>query len=192
LRRRPDYKDQGTGQVSHHDGQSVVLKNTRPMQFVRSIRWAPNQNPSYHPLMTTIDEGYSLEISSLSSLDGKTIEASIKCHVDQLEKLNSVKVDVPGATGLTVDRINLQIPQLVSWRLQERFRWQNDQVLLLSCGVVATPLPQNDLPVNLPGVFNNNRYRADALIFIEYRGPQLDENIPQNAGVLRTTPVIPR
>ena len=133
-----------------------------------------------------------MEISSLTSLDGETIEATIECHVDQVEKLDTVKVDVPGAVGATTDKISLQIPRLVSWRLKERFRWQNDQVLLLSCGVVATPGPQTNLPVNLPNILGGNRQRADALLFVDYRGPELENGAIGASARNRTIPVNPR
>lgn len=189
LSRRGDFKDHGTGQISHADGQTVVLRNTKPVQFVRNFRWTPNQFPAYQPLVTTIDEGYTLEISSLSSLSGNTIEASIHCLVDQVENLDTVKVDVPGSVGATTDRVSLQIPRLVSWRLKERFRWPNDQVLLLSCGVVASPDPQSDSAVNLPAMFGGNRQRADALLFVDYRGPAQPSGRSANALQSRTIQV---
>ena len=190
LARRGDFKDHGTGRIAHNDGQTVVLKKTQPVQFIRNFRWVTGQIPSYQPLVTTVDEGYTLEISSLSSLDGNTVEAAIQCHVDQVEKLDTVKVDVPGVVGATTDRISLQIPQLVSWRLKERFRWRDDQVLLLSCGVVATPGPEAASAINLPRVFGSSgKRRADALLFVDYRGPQLPGNVPQNSADSRTVPV---
>jgi hypothetical protein len=187
LARRADFRDHGTGRIAHHDGQTVVLRNTRPVQFIRNFRWNLDQAPPYQPLVTTIDEGYSLEISSLSALDGKTIEVAITCHVDQVERLNNVKVDVPGALGATIDQVNLQIPQVVSWRLKERFRWSNDQVLLLSCGVVASPDPQASLPKTMPSFLVPERQRADALLFVDYRGPDTG-GVPSTAQS-RTRPV---
>lgn len=192
LARRGDFKDHGTGRIGQNDGQTVVMRNTRPVQFIRNFRWTGNPLTPYQPLVTTIDEGYTLEISSLTSLDGETIEATIECHVDQVEKLNTVKVDVPGSVGATTDKISLQIPRLVSWRLKERFRWQNDQVLLLSCGVVATPGPQTNSPVNIPGILGGNRQRADALLFVDYRGPELENGAIGASARNRTIPVNPR
>ena len=175
LKERTDFKDHGSGTISHNDGQKITLQKTKPVQFVRSLRWLPGSVPNYQPLMTTIDEGYLLEISSLSSVDGRTIDATIKIDVDQVEKLESIKVDAQGVGG-TTDKVNLQIPELVSWRLEERFRWTNDQVLLLSVGVVANPTPR---VTRSGGLFGGaSRSRADALMFIEYRGPQLAENLP--------------
>ncbi len=178
ISRRSDFQQHSSGRLTAHDGQNLVLRKTQPRQFVRNLRWVSNQYPNYQPLMTTVDEGYQLSISSLSSLDNSIIEATIKCNVDQVEKLNTVKVDVPGSIAGSSEQMNLQIPQLISWRLHERFRWPNDQVLLLSCGVVAKPEAQFQVPGNLPRVFNTNRNRADALLFIEYRGPAVGGQLP--------------
>lgn len=181
LRRRIDFKQHSAGTLTNHDGQTFELENTRPVQFVRNLRWVPNQVPNYQPLMTNISEGYSLAISSLTSLDNNTIEAMIKCEVDQVEKLTNVRVNLPG-TGSNSQQMNLQIPQLVSWRLHERFRWPSDQVLLLSCGVVATPEPETSRSggFRLP-ILNANPKRADALLFIEYRGPATEASVPRTA-----------
>jgi hypothetical protein len=179
LSRRADAKLNNSGTLTNHDGQTSVLKKTQPVQFVRSLKWMPNQVPNYQPLMTNIEEGYSLEISCLSSLDNNTIEATIKCDVNQVERLSTVKVNLPGAGGNT-QQMNLQIPQLVSWRLHERFRWPNDQVLMLSCGVVAGPEPDTPSGISLLGLYAKPN-RVDALLFIEYRGPATGATVPRTA-----------
>jgi hypothetical protein len=189
LSRRIDAKLNNSGTLTNHDGQTFVLKKTQPVQFVRSLKWMPNQIPNYQPLMTNIEEGYSLAISCLSSLDNHTIEATIKCDVDQVEKLNTVKVNLPGAGG-QAQQMNLQIPQLVSWRLHERFRWPNDQVLMLSCGVVAGPEPDTSSGVSFLGL-NAKPKRADALLFIEYRGPATGATVPRTANSA-IVPIRPR
>jgi hypothetical protein len=181
LSRRADFKQHSGGRLSNHDGQSFTLEKTQPVQFVRNLKWVPNQVPNYQPLMTSLDEGYRLNLSCLSAMDNATIEAVIKCDVDQVEKLTSVKVNLPGSNGAG-QQMTLQIPQVVSWRLHERFRWPNDQVLLLSCGVVATPEPDSGgIGLRIPG-FSAKAKRADALLFIEYRGPAQDATIPRTAG----------
>jgi hypothetical protein len=181
LSRRADFKQHSGGRLTNHDGQSFTLEKTQPVQFVRNLKWVPNQVPNYQPLMTSLDEGYRLNLSCLSAMDNATIEAVIKCDVDQVEKLTSVKVNLPGSNGAG-QQMTLQIPQVVSWRLHERFRWPNDQVLLLSCGVVATPEPDSGgIGLRIPG-FSAKAKRADALLFIEYRGPAQDATIPRTAG----------
>ena len=61
---------------------------------------------------------------------------------------------------------------MVSWRLHERFRWPSSQVLLLSCGVVATPTGERMGPLGLPIALPLNAVpgRADALLFLECKG----------------------
>ena len=176
LRRRADFRQHSGGRLTHHDGQPLKLNKTQPVQFVRSLRWLPNQAPGYQPLQTTINEGYLLELSCLTSLDNQSIEATIECQVEQLEKLNPVRVDIPLASGSHA--VNLQIPQLVSWRLHERIRWPSDQVLLLSCGVVASPDPVDQRRSPIP-FLKPPGTRADALLFIDYRGPATGATIGQ-------------
>ena len=68
-------------------------------------------------------------------------------------------------------RAECQVPQMTMVQLHERFHWPTDQVLLLSMGVVATPGPQkpNMLTDMLP--LPDSAPRADALLFIESKGP---------------------
>ncbi|MBI2477296.1 MAG: hypothetical protein HYV60_01185 [Planctomycetia bacterium] len=93
----------------------------------------------------------------------------MKCQIDQVEKLIPVSIDVPTVSAAR-QTVQVQVPQLVSWRLHERFRWPTDQVLLLSCGVVATPAAADRSPLSLPNLIGGDVGRADALLFIESNG----------------------
>ncbi|HMP77856.1 MAG TPA: hypothetical protein PKD54_00250 [Pirellulaceae bacterium] len=168
LAGRSDFRLHAGGRLQIHDGQSTRLEKRDPQQFVRNLRWTPGQFPGYQPLLSQITSGYSLQLSTLSTLDGKIAEVALLCEIDQVEKLTPVRVNIPVGPG-QVERVNLQIPSLVSCRFQERFRWPSDQVLVLSCGVVATPgVEGNARP--LAGLFDAKGARADALLIIEYRG----------------------
>lgn len=188
LSKRSDFQKHGGGQIQAHDGQNIVMEKRAIKQFVRSIRWVPEQVPNYQPLLTQVNEGYSLDISCLNSIDGNTMEACINCEVDQVEKLNTVRINVPLVTG-GMQNMSLQIPQIISWRLRERIRWPSDQVLLLNVGVVANPTPGNNRP--LPGLFNRNAQRSDALLFIEFQGPAVNSTLQHAAagGVTTVAPV---
>ncbi|MEO8495575.1 MAG: hypothetical protein ABI614_10935, partial [Planctomycetota bacterium] len=94
--------------------------------------------------------------------------AVLKCQIDQVEKLLPVVIDVPTASA-SRQTVQVQVPQLVSWRLHERFRWPTDEVLLLSCGVIATPAAERS-PLGLPKLMGGDTGRADALLFIESNG----------------------
>jgi hypothetical protein len=100
------------------------------------------------------------------------MEAAISCSVDQLEKLVPLNIDVP--IGGQTQRVQIQVPQIVSWRLSERFRWPTNEVLLLSCGVVATPAPGASGVLSvLSSPLGIGGNRADALLMIEHRPPSV-------------------
>jgi len=163
LRQRMDFREHAAPVVDVPNGQTYPLGLTRQKQYVRSVRPKPDAQ-GFEPELATIAEGYSLTLSPLLSADGTSIDVVVKCDVDQVERIIDVPLDVPTALGQP-QRVSIQVPQLVSWRLHERFRWPSDHVLLLSCGVVATP--NNDraaMPLLGPLVTTN---RADALLLIE-------------------------
>jgi hypothetical protein len=182
LSRRGDFKRHSGGRVAAPDGQTFVLEKSEPVSFVQALQWVPGQIPNYQPKTETINEGYRLALSCLTSLDNQTIEAIIDCDVDQVEKLTPVKVDLP-APGGVLTQLDLNVPQLVSWRLNERVRWPADQVLLLSCGIVASPEAKQNLPrgaLNMLSRFQASK-RTNALLFIEFRGPQSGSTVPRSA-----------
>lgn len=167
LRARPDFREQSNPNVVIQNGQSTTLSQLKPRNYARSVKLRENALPGYELEMGQVQEGYSLQISPLMSRDQRTVDAVIKCYIDQVEKMVPVTIDVP-AVNMQRQSVQIQVPQMVSWRLHERFRWPTDQVLLLSCGVVATP--NNDKPAfSLPS-FLSDSGRADALLFVECRG----------------------
>jgi hypothetical protein len=97
----------------------------------------------------------------------------LKCSVDQIEKFVNIDVDVPGVSGQR-QTVQIQIPQMVSWRLHERFRWPSDQVLLISCGVVARPEMGRSNTPQLPNILGGGPPRADGLMFVEFKGDAKD------------------
>ncbi len=80
-----------------------------------------------------IDEGYTFEFTPVLSIDGKTVEATMRCDIDQVEKMHSVPLDLPNVNGA---RVNLEVPQLSAQRLQERFRWPSNQILIIGLGMI--------------------------------------------------------
>ena len=123
-------------------------------------------HPGFEPKISQFEEGFSLEFSPLLSLDGKSIDAMVKCHVDQLEKMVPVTIDVPTAIAPR-QHTEIEVPQWVSYRVHERFHWPADSVLLISFGVIATPLaPEPSIKIPL----FTQPARAELLVFIDNRG----------------------
>jgi hypothetical protein len=169
LRHRSDFREHSSPQMLVNNGQSTVVTATRPRNYVRDVLLRGATWPGFEPQVAQIDEGFSLEFNPLLSLDGKTIDAIIKCNVDQVEKLVPVMLDVP-TPAAPRQRTKVEVPQITSCRLHERFRWPTDQVLLISLGVVASPSPTTAGTLNLAPLTGNDGSRADLLIFVESKG----------------------
>ncbi|MEM9587992.1 MAG: hypothetical protein AAGA03_11995 [Planctomycetota bacterium] len=185
LRARTDVREIQNINVALHNGQTEKLASTRGRNYVRNVRQSPAGWPPYEPETGEIQEGYRLEISPLLSIDRRTIDCVLKADIDQVDKLVPVELELPLPNN-QVHRTRIDVPQLVSWRLHERFKWPSDMVLLLSCGVVASP-ERNQMAIpllNLNSLTGTTAGRADALMFVEFRG-----RASQN---LTTAPVSPK
>ena len=168
LRKRLDFREHSSPHLMVNHGQSTTVSAIRPHTYIKDMLRRPDRWPGYEPEVAQFDEGFSLELSPLMSLDGRTIDAVVRCNIDQLERLVPVQVDMapPNASR---DRRKIDIPQITHCGLHERFRWPADQVLVVGLGVVATPVPgKTNLLSAIPGL--GAPPRADLLVFIENRG----------------------
>ncbi|MEN0110901.1 MAG: hypothetical protein AAF805_09275 [Planctomycetota bacterium] len=176
LAKRGDVREyNAANQVVPH-GRSTVFSTMRPRRYTKGIVPTGAAWPGYQPETGELNEGASLEFNPLLSHDLRTAEAVIKLRLHQVEKMRRVSLDlpapaVPGAPASN-QRLQIEVPQLTMANLHERFRWPADQVLLLSMGMVATPGPEqgNAFTEMLPGALKSPP-RADALLFVEARGP---------------------
>ncbi len=173
LMKRTDFREHNSANLLIHNGQSGHIASQRPKHFMRSVSLRPETWPGYQMEMAQVLEGYSLELSPLMSVDGKMIDAVVKCDVDQVEKMVPVSIDVP-TTMAPRQRVQIQVPQMVCWRLHERFRWPQNQVLLISCGVVAMPSAGRSYARGIPNPFATGPPRADGLMFLESKGKASD------------------
>ncbi len=177
MRGRTDYREISAVDMVVHNGQSQTLEQLRGRNFVADYQPVPGTWPPYMPTTGEIQEGYRLQLSPLLTVDKRMVDLVIQCHIDQVERLNPVLLDLPLQNGQSYTA-QIHVPQVSSWRLHERFRWPSDQVLLLSCGVVASPTgTPNESLLGLSGnllgldrLLTGGRDRADALLMIEYRG----------------------
>jgi hypothetical protein len=185
LRQRQDVREMQSLDLRLVQGQTQVIEQMRPRNYLRE--YAPNTTSAWPPLSPTygeIQEGYRMVFSPLLSLDGSTMDMMLKCEVDQVEKMNAVALEVPGAGGA----YQVEVPQMLSWKMSERFKWPTDHLLILSCGVVAPPVVnvQNTLLTGgASGLFGINRIlpdmsfqKQDAILVVEYRGSASTQLVP--------------
>lgn len=186
LRERGDARELQAAEIPLYNGQLQHLEQLRSRNYLKEYaRNTASPFPPYTPVSDTIQEGFRLQISSLMNLDGKSADLMLKCEIDQVERLNPVKIDLAMGPNQS-QSVQIEVPQLVSWRLQERFQWPTNQVLLLSCGVVAAPggPVDNSLAGNPPTLLGLNRIlptvgqRTDALLWVEYKGPISSQLVP--------------
>jgi hypothetical protein len=175
LRQRSDYREIQAVDMVMYNGQAEFLEQIRGRNYLRDYQRVEGGWPPYIPQTAELPEGYRLQISTLLSEDRKVVDVVIRCEIDQIEKFNNVNLALPLPNGQT-QNAQVQVPQMSSWRLHERFRWPADQVLVLSCGVVAAPAGSGNntlagqsggLMGLLPGAAAE---RADALLVIQHKG----------------------
>lgn len=172
LRRRSDYREHNSPYLLISNGQSTVVSALKPRSYVRDVTLRSDTLQGYEQELAQIDEGFSIELSPLLSLDGKMIDASIKCHIDMVERLVPVVIDVPTPTSPR-QRVQIEVPQITHFRFHERFRWPENEVLVLGLGVVPIPLaPEGQgilgsLPLKLPGQSSS---RGELIVIVESRG----------------------
>jgi hypothetical protein len=185
LRQRTDTRIIQDLNLVIHNGQTEKLASTRGRNYVRNVRPAPAGWPPYEPETGEIQEGYRMSISPLLSTDGRSIDCVISAEIDQVDKLMNVELELPLPNN-QVHRAQIDVPQVVSWRLHERFRWPSDMILLLSCGVVASPerAPSAVPLLNMDMFTGTTAGRADALLAIQFRGRASDN--------LTTAPATPQ
>ena len=192
LRRRSDYREHNSPQLLVNNGQPTVVSAMRGRNYVRSVKLRGDAWPGFEPESATVDEGFTLELTPLLALDGRTVDATIKCDVDQVEKLVPVMLSVP-TVAAPRQSARIEVPQVIQFRFHERFRWPLEQVLVIGLGVVAVPVPRDNKPL-VPGIplpISGGSPRADLLVFVENKGkasqqaPRVTRGGPANGDYLR-------
>jgi hypothetical protein len=172
LQRRADYREHSSPHLLVNNGQSTVVSTVRARPYVRDVIPRADVFPGYEAETGQVDEGFTLEFSPLLSIDGRMIDATIKCDIDQVEEMVAVMLDVP-TPAAPRQRTKIEVPQTTQVRFHERFRWPVDEVLLVSVGMVPLPVPVEgkSLVAGLPLPLAGGPPRAELLILVDSRGP---------------------
>jgi len=183
LQRRSDYREHSSPHLLVNNGQSSVVSATRGRSYVRGAVLRTDAWPGFEPETSLVDEGFSLEFSPLLSVDARTIDATIKCEIDQVEKMVSLPLEVPSSVAPR-QRTKIEVPQMSHFRFHERFRWPVDQVLLIGFGMVPLPVPSEGKPLvaGLPLPLPSSPPRADVLVFVESSGTTNQPNLANQPG----------
>ena len=170
LSRRSDFQWHGPADLDVPHARTHTIEQTRPRLYTQAIDLLPAQQwPGYQLAQGQIDEGFQLSLSPLFSQDGSEVEVAVECQVDQVERMADLLVDVPTVIDPR-QRVQIQVPQVASWQLRERFRWPSGKVLVVSRGLAAMPGPkQPSLLASLPlaAAVREPPARGEAILVLE-------------------------
>ena len=167
--RRSDYREYNSAGQLISSGQTAVVSTMRPRSYIKGIVPTAQTWPGYQPEMGQLEEGFTLEFSPLLALDAASADAIVKLRLNQVEKMVPVKLDMPSIVAPN-QRVEVEVPQMTTANLHERFRWPTEKVLLLSMGVVATPTPGGGNALTEAVPMLKKPPRADALLMVECKG----------------------
>ncbi|MCS7238551.1 MAG: hypothetical protein NZ899_09805 [Thermoguttaceae bacterium] len=140
LRRRPDYREHHAPQLAIPNGQMTVVSATKARPYTKYLAWRPETWPGFSPETSFVDEGFTLEISPLLSVDRQQIDVVLRLEVTQIERLVPLVLEFAGGPGQP-SRPRLEVPQRAQATFHERFRWVVEQALLVDLGMAPVPLP---------------------------------------------------
>ena len=179
LKRRNDVRDLASDQPVIRNGETHTLDQKRPKRYPQAVRLDNRSWPGYQVNYGQVDEGFSLAISPLLSLDGQTVDAVVRGSAQQIDRITDTWLSIPTASTSN-QRVQVQVPQVSMWQIHERFNWPVSEVLLISRGIVVPALAGpaatgNPLPNPLAPLATRTT-RADMLLVIENRGA--DDALP--------------
>jgi hypothetical protein len=131
---------------------------------VQDVVPRPDAWPGWQTLGATCDEGMTLDVQPLISRDGTTVDAVIRCRIDQIERMAPVVVSPPVAQG---QRVQLEVPQMSAVRVGERFRWPVNQTLVVGLGLVPWPIPGQNAAST--AALLTDAKRTDVVLVVEPR-----------------------
>lgn len=164
LKRRNDIRLYPNSKMFVQNGESKAQLSTKAFTYQEKFIPDMTRGGALVPHMRTLDLGYALELSPLKSLNGRDVDAVVKCDINQIERMEEVTINLQDAQGRPSPQAVL-VPQMVNWRLHERFRWPIDQVLVLVCRV-AISKTETEGQVSTAD-FNNATVWMDVMLFLE-------------------------
>jgi hypothetical protein len=173
LRRRTDYREHSSSHLMAGNGRSTIVSTMRQRPYVRDILVRPGSYPGFEVATAHIEEGLEVDLRPLLSVDGQMMDAVIKCRVGQVEKVNGVTLELPaGTVGASRQKTRIDVPQIVQYQMQERFRWPSNQVLLVAVGVVPAPISADGATLFGAIPLPSTPPRAEVLLLVESKGTQ--------------------
>lgn len=171
LGRRNDFKEIAPPQHLIPNGIAHQGGSKKDRNYLRDVQANASALNGYAEDRVTIEEGFAVTFVPLAVLDERNVDAIIKMDVIQVEKMITSMVDMPTTTNPR-QRVQIESPQVATFKLDEQLRWPKDKVLLLDLGTV--PLPKQNQDTESQNILSgltkgfSSTGRANILLFIEY------------------------
>jgi hypothetical protein len=166
LSKRDDFREHISPNITVHNGQPYIDAKRRAVNYVKDVLPRKEGFPWFETVNSQIEEGFALEFSPLIAADGSAIDAVLKLHVDQVERIRPVDLQIETPLG-TREPARVEVPQISQFKVQERFRWPADKVLLVSLGMVPAPHREAKSSFRLDFLRPPPPDRAELLLIVE-------------------------
>ena len=143
ITRRNDAREHVSANSALVNAQTTVVPYHATRYFVRDVQVRPSAPGGYITDPTMLTEGFQFEVTPLISLDGKTLEARIKCDMVQVDRMHPLTFSTPSSASPSA-KVTVEKPQVANFSVDELISWPSDHVLLLDLGIVPLliPMPQ--------------------------------------------------
>ena len=173
IARRNDAREHVSPNAALLNAQTTVVPYHATRNYVRDVQARPNVPGGYITDPTSLTEGFQFEITPLISIDGKTLEARIKCDLVQVDRMHQLTFNTPSSASPSA-KVTVEVPQVANFSVDELISWPADTVLLLDLGIVPLliPTPQQTRDKNLfeqvvaPLTDNSPPKRSNVLMLI--------------------------
>jgi hypothetical protein len=189
LSKRKDFKEYGSPQQLVLNGQPTVISTVRTRNYTQHLLPGIAGVSVYEPRSSEIEEGIAVELTPLVSSDGESIDAVLRCNIDQLERVIPISLESNLPT-VGRERTKVEVPQRSQLRVKETFRWNTPEVLVVSLGMAPAPdlaeasLLEKAIPLSLP----TTAPRAEVLLILESRGRRAVGDAQDSAKSAPTAP----
>ena len=150
IARRNDVREHVSSNSVLLNAQTTTVPYQVTRNYVRDVQARPSAPGGYITDPTSLTEGFQFEITPLLSLDGKTLEARVKCDLVQVDKMHPLTFNTPSSASPSA-KVTVEVPQVANFSVDELISWPADTVLLLDLGIVPLliPTPQQTRDKNL-------------------------------------------
>ena len=169
--RRTDFQDIVAPQFLIPNGVLHQVAPKRQRTYLRDVQPNAAALNGYAEDRVTMNEGFAVSFVTLSRLDGQFADSAIKVDIVQIEKMIPIMLEIPTAANPR-QRVELEKPQVSTFRLDEMINWRKDKILLLDLGMV--PIPPQQSQTENTGVIGNiaknlstTGHRANVLLLVE-------------------------